>query len=167
MPAVAMTFKDLPPGMRPREKLLARGAAALGDAELLALLLRTGLPGKNVLQMAQEVLERFGGLAGLLRASLDDLKAVGDGVRAIADFLKLLEGDPLIYDVVLRHQDAQGLLRGGVLAVGEPTKTEDFGLNPGRLAARLGHDGGDAIVEPGLFHRLDEERVDAGITPTA
>ena len=76
MPAVAMTFKDLPPGMRPREKLVARGAAALGDAELLALLLRTGLPGKNVLQLAQEVLERFGGLAGLLRASLDDLKAV-------------------------------------------------------------------------------------------
>jgi DNA repair protein RadC len=71
-----MTFKDLPPGMRPREKLVARGAAALGDAELLALLLRTGLPGKNVLQLAQEVLERFGGLAGLLRASLDDLKAV-------------------------------------------------------------------------------------------
>ena len=71
-----MTFKDLPPGMRPREKLLARGATALGDAELLALLLRTGLPGKNVLQLAHEVLERFGGLAGLLRASLDDLKAV-------------------------------------------------------------------------------------------
>ena len=58
------------------KKLIARGAAALGDAELLALLLRTGLPGKNVLQLAQEVLERFGGLAGLLRASLDDLKAV-------------------------------------------------------------------------------------------
>jgi len=76
VPAVAMTFKDLPPGMRPREKLVARGASALGDAELLALLLRTGLPGKNVLQLAQEVLERFGGLAGLLRASLDDLKAV-------------------------------------------------------------------------------------------
>ena len=71
-----MTFKDLPPGMRPREKLVARGASALGDAELLALLLRTGLPGKNVLQLAQEVLERFGGLAGLLRASLDDLKTV-------------------------------------------------------------------------------------------
>ena len=71
-----MTFKDLPPGMRPREKLVARGVSALGDAELLALLLRTGLPGKNVLQLAQEVLERFGGLAGLLRASLDDLKAV-------------------------------------------------------------------------------------------
>jgi DNA repair protein RadC len=71
-----MTFKDLPPELRPREKLVARGAAALADAELLALLLRTGLPGKNVLQLAHEVLERFGGIAGLLRASLDDLKGV-------------------------------------------------------------------------------------------
>ncbi|MGJ7580757.1 RadC family protein [Variovorax sp. RHLX14] len=71
-----MTFKDLPLEMRPREKLVARGAAALGDVELLALLLRTGLPGKNVLQLAQEVLDRFRGLAGLLSASLDDLKTV-------------------------------------------------------------------------------------------
>ena len=71
-----MTFKDLPAEMRPREKLVARGAAALGDVELLALLLRTGLPGKNVLQLAQEVLDRFRGLAGLLGASLDDLKTV-------------------------------------------------------------------------------------------
>lgn len=71
-----MTFKDLPLEMRPREKLVARGASALGDVELLALLLRTGLPGKNVLQLAQEVLDRFRGLAGLLSASLDDLKTV-------------------------------------------------------------------------------------------
>ena len=48
-----MTIKDLPAALRPREKLLAHGAAALGDAELLALLLRTGLPGAGVLQLAQ------------------------------------------------------------------------------------------------------------------
>lgn len=71
-----MTFKDLPLEMRPREKLVARGASALGDVELLALLLRTGLPGKNVLQLAQEVLDRFRGLAGLLSASLDELKTI-------------------------------------------------------------------------------------------
>ena len=45
-----MPLKDLPVEMRPREKLLARGAAALSDIELLALLLRTGLPGKGVWQ---------------------------------------------------------------------------------------------------------------------
>ncbi|RST53579.1 RadC family protein [Variovorax sp. MHTC-1] len=71
-----MSFKDLPAGARPREKLMAQGAAALGDAELLALLLRTGVAGKNVLQMAQELLDGFGGLAGLLHAGLDDLKRI-------------------------------------------------------------------------------------------
>jgi DNA repair protein RadC len=81
-----MAFKDLPAHARPREKLIARGAAALADAELLALLLRTGVAGKNVLQLAQELLERFGGLSGLLQTGAEDLKAVkgmgGDAKRA-------------------------------------------------------------------------------------
>jgi DNA repair protein RadC len=68
--------KDLPADARPREKLLNRGAAALADVELLALLLRTGVAGTGVLQMAQSLLDRFGGLAGLLHASVGDLKAV-------------------------------------------------------------------------------------------
>lgn len=71
-----MSFKDLPAEARPREKLLARGAGALGDAELLALLLRTGMAGKNVLQLAQELLDTFGGIAGLLQTSVDDLRQV-------------------------------------------------------------------------------------------
>jgi len=75
-PVFAMSFQDLPDGARPRERLIALGAGALADAELLALLLRTGLRGKNVLQLSQELLERFGGLAGLLHAGLDDLKQV-------------------------------------------------------------------------------------------
>jgi DNA repair protein RadC len=69
-----MALKDLPADAQPREKLLARGAGALGDAELLALLLRTGLPGEGVLQMAQHLLERFGGLSGLLHTTADELK---------------------------------------------------------------------------------------------
>jgi DNA repair protein RadC len=71
-----MPLKDLPADAQPREKLLARGAGALGDAELLALLLRTGLPGQGVLQMAQALLDRFGGIAGLLHTTADDLKQV-------------------------------------------------------------------------------------------
>ena len=47
-----MALKDLPTDAQPREKLLARGPGALSDAELLALLLRTGLAGKGVLQLA-------------------------------------------------------------------------------------------------------------------
>lgn len=76
-----MALKDLPADAQPREKLLARGAAALADVELLALLLRTGIQGKGVLQLAQELLDPpahdgtggFGGIAGLLNASASDL----------------------------------------------------------------------------------------------
>ncbi len=71
-----MPLKDLPPDARPREKLLARGPGALSDAELLALLLRTGMAGKSVLHLAQELLDSFGGLAGLLNASADDLRRI-------------------------------------------------------------------------------------------
>ena len=79
------TLSHLPADARPREKLLARGPAALADAELLALLLRTGLPGLGVLQMAQALLERFGGLAGLLHAdaqALASVKGLGPAKRA-------------------------------------------------------------------------------------
>lgn len=71
-----MILKDLPPDARPREKLLARGPAALGDAELLALLLRTGMAGKNVLALAQELLDTFCGIAGLLNTSAEELKRI-------------------------------------------------------------------------------------------
>ena len=79
------TLSHLPADARPREKLLARGPAALADAELLALLLRTGLPGLGVLQLAQSLLDRFGGLAGLLHAdvqALANVKGLGPAKRA-------------------------------------------------------------------------------------
>jgi DNA repair protein RadC len=71
-----MPLKDLPADARPREKLLARGPQALSDTELLALLLRTGTAGRGVLQMAEELLSGFGGIAGLLNAGTEDLKRV-------------------------------------------------------------------------------------------
>jgi DNA repair protein RadC len=87
-----MSLKDLPAELRPREKLLARGPAALADAELLALLLRTGLPGLGVLQLAQALLDAFGGLHGLLRAGPDDLKRIkGLGPAKRAEVAAVLE----------------------------------------------------------------------------
>lgn len=76
-----MPIRDLPADARPREKLLARGAAALSDTELLALLLRTGTAGRGVLQLAQDLLAPadeggFGGISGLLNARTDELKHV-------------------------------------------------------------------------------------------
>lgn len=64
-----MPITDWPQAERPREKLLARGAAALSDAELLAIFLRTGIPGKSAVDLARELLLRFGSLRGLLKAS--------------------------------------------------------------------------------------------------
>ena len=93
-----MPLKDLPRDARPREKLLARGPAALADAELLAIVLRTGIAGKGVLQLAQELLDPpqvdpatgqpgggFGGMAGLLQAlpaELARIKGLGPAKRA-------------------------------------------------------------------------------------
>jgi DNA repair protein RadC len=71
-----MALRDIPAEARPREKLLARGPDALADAELLALLLRTGIQGTSVLQLAQQLLDEFRGLAGLLHAGADDLKRI-------------------------------------------------------------------------------------------
>jgi DNA repair protein RadC len=80
-----MLLKDLPEDARPREKLLARGPGALSDAELLALLLRSGIPGKNALQMGQELVDTFGGVAGLLHTgheALSSIKGLGPAKRA-------------------------------------------------------------------------------------
>jgi DNA repair protein RadC len=87
-----MSLKDLPAEMRPREKLLARGGAALSDVELLALLLRTGLPGKGVFDLAQQVLGDFGGFAGLLQAEAADLKRIkGLGPAKRAEIAAVVE----------------------------------------------------------------------------
>ena len=85
-------MKDTPPDARPREKLLALGPAALADAELIALLLRTGLPGLSVLQLAQQMLDRFGGLAGLLHTGANELKQVkGLGPAKRAEMAAVIE----------------------------------------------------------------------------
>ena len=65
-----MAITDWPKEERPREKLLQRGAAALSDAELLAIFLRTGVPGKTAVDLARDLLSRFGSLRALLNADL-------------------------------------------------------------------------------------------------
>lgn len=73
----ALLIRDMAAHERPREKLAARGADALSDAELVAILLRTGLKGTNVVEVAQELLRRYGGsLQALARASVEDLRKV-------------------------------------------------------------------------------------------
>ena len=87
-----MSLQDLPPDARPREKMLARGPQALADAELLALLLRSGIRGLPVLQMAQQLLDQFGGWHGLLHAGMDELKQIkGLGPAKRAEIAAVLE----------------------------------------------------------------------------
>ena len=86
-----MSIKDLPAEARPREKLLARGPQALSDVELLAILLRTGMVGKNVFQLSEELLGS-NGIAGLLQATAQSLKLVkGLGPAKQAELLAVFE----------------------------------------------------------------------------
>ncbi len=85
-------MKDLPAALRPREKLLTLGPAALADAELLALLLRTGMKGLGVLQMAEQMLNQLGGISGLLQAPPARLRQVkGLGPAKRAELLAVME----------------------------------------------------------------------------
>ncbi|MDP5138749.1 hypothetical protein ORJ04_22645, partial [Rheinheimera baltica] len=64
-----MAIKDCPQGEGPREKLLLNGAGKLSDSELLAVILRNGLAGKNALELSRQLIMQFGGLRKLLSAS--------------------------------------------------------------------------------------------------
>ena len=70
-----MSITDWPEDERPREKLLRHGATVLSDAELLAIFLRTGVVGRSAVDLARDLLIRFGSLRGLLKASRQDFCA--------------------------------------------------------------------------------------------
>lgn len=69
-------IRDLPEGERPRERLIAYGASALSNAELLAILLRVGGRGESVVRLGEKVLAHFNGLPGIGRATIQELTAV-------------------------------------------------------------------------------------------
>jgi len=71
-----MGINNWPEGERPREKLLQRGAFSLSDAELLAIFLRTGVRGKSAVDLARELVARFGSLTGLFAASQEEFCAI-------------------------------------------------------------------------------------------
>ena len=115
------SIKELPPAARPRERLLAQGAQALADVELLALLLRTGAGG--VLQFAESLLARFGGVAGLLHATPAELALMpGVGPARRAELAAVLE--------LARRALGQQLKAAPVFD--SPQKVKDF------VALRLG-----------------------------
>ena len=74
--STSLRLKDQPASERPRERLAERGADALSHAELIAILLRTGLKGTNVVEVGRQLLAKFSTLNALAGASLDDLRAI-------------------------------------------------------------------------------------------
>ena len=72
----SLKLKDQPASERPRERLVARGPDALTHAELIAILLRTGLQGTNVVQVGQNLLQKFGSLNALALAPVDEIRKI-------------------------------------------------------------------------------------------
>lgn len=120
-----MAIRDWPASERPREKLLQKGAAALSDAELLAIFLRTGVKGKSAVDLARELLARFGGLRTLMEASEEQFCAA-PGLGA-AKYVQL----QAVMEMSRRHLAAQ-LERGSALE--NPQAVRQY------LAAQLRHE---------------------------
>jgi len=117
-----MAITDWPADERPREKLIARGPAALSDAELLAIFLRTGVQGLTAVDLARRLLSDFGGLRPLLKADLEVFSSrCGLGPAKFAQLQAVLE--------MGRRHLWERLERGEPLT--SPTATREF------LAARL------------------------------
>jgi DNA repair protein RadC len=92
-PTYKLMIADMARDERPRERLTNYGASALANRELLAILLRTGVQGCSVLELADQVLNAFGGLRGLSQASVAELSAAvhGLGPAKAAQVLAALE----------------------------------------------------------------------------
>src|SRR3989338_4548899 len=92
LPAERRGIKSWPETERPRERLIKNGVSSLSDAELLAILLRSGIRGKDAITLARELLSRFGGLRGLLAVGWTELKQIkGLGQAKITAFLAASE----------------------------------------------------------------------------
>ena len=71
-----LKIREMPKDDRPREKLAARGAIALNDAELIAILLRTGVEGANAIEVARQLIEKYGSLGALSRCTVQELAKI-------------------------------------------------------------------------------------------
>jgi DNA repair protein RadC len=112
-----MSIAHWPLDDRPREKLIAKGADALSDAELIAIFLRTGMKGKSAVELARVALDRFGSLTGLFAADANAFTAVGGlGTAKYAQLQAALE--------MARRALREKLARGSALS--SPQAVRDY-----------------------------------------
>ena len=90
-PSEPQTLKDIPEDSRPRERLLRCGGKSLSDAELIAILLRSGRPGQSAIAMAQDVLDGSGGILGLVEGDFTTVHRQGLGRAKAATLLAAVE----------------------------------------------------------------------------
>jgi len=107
-----MAIRDWPAGERPRERLLAHGARALTDAELLAIFLRTGVAGQSAVDLARELLAHWGGLRGLLTADREafcSVRGLGDAkyaqLQAVLEMARRHLGESLQRGATMENPD--------------------------------------------------------------
>jgi len=86
-----MLIRELPEDERPRERLLSKGAQALSDAEVVAVLLRSGCAGRSAIDLARDLLSARGGIGGLLGLSAAGMRRRGLGDAKAASILAALE----------------------------------------------------------------------------
>lgn len=102
-----MGISDWPEGERPREKLLTKGAQSLSEAELLAIFLRTGVAGKSAVDMARDLIKRFGSLTHLFNATQKEFcEAPGLGPAKYAQLQAVLEMARRALDEKIKAGDA-------------------------------------------------------------
>ena len=112
-----MAIIDWLPEERPRERLLSRGAESLSDAELIAIFLRTGVKGRSALDIARELLARFGSVSALFAADFTALSGTtGLGSAKCAQLVAVME--------VARRALRETMSRGNALS--SPRAVRDF-----------------------------------------
>lgn len=104
----AFRIKEMPRTDRPRERIILAGAGSLTNYELLAVLLKTGTSGMGVLEFAEMILRRFGGLSGLDRVTFDQLRQVkGIGEAKAAELIAAIEFGKRIHEATANRESRQ------------------------------------------------------------
>ena len=152
-----MRIQEMPVTDRPREKAERLGFEALSDSELLAIFIRTGIPGKNALQISSELLREAGGFKELARCKPKEIRKKGRGIgpaKSIELAAAFEIGKRLARGVKLNHPEAIALI----------TDTVVEGARDGRSVADMMEAGGHVITRdqcmqgiPEMIHEVQVE----------